>query len=50
MFSNMELNFILHTKLKAHCSSILTTFPGPISLREREASSKLFHLIDDCHL
>ena len=46
MFSNVELNIIFHTKLKAHCISFLTTCQSP-SLRERKASSKLFHLIDD---
>ena len=34
MFSNMELNIIFHTKLKAHCISFLTTFPVPTSSRE----------------
>ena len=34
MFSNMELNIIFYAKLKAHCISILTGFPVPISSRE----------------
>ena len=35
MCSNMELNIIFHTKLKAHCISFLTTFLVPISLRDK---------------
>ena len=49
VFSNMKLNIIFHTKLKAHCISFLTTCRVPISLRDK-ASSKLFHLFIDCHL
>ena len=35
MFSNIELNIIFHTRLKAHCISFLNTCPVPISLREK---------------
>ena len=46
MLRNMKLNIIFHIELKAHCISFLTICPIPIS----EASSKLCHMIDDCHV
>ena len=36
MFSNMELNIVFHTKLKAHCISFLTTYLPSPHLFERD--------------